>query len=216
MATKRLIAALLVISALLTADSGFSREKADRQRSAGLVKHVLDGDTIILDTGEKVRYLGIDAPEVSHDGEPSECYARKAKEANSRMVFGKRVTLRYASIPRDRYGRLLAYVIVPDGTCANLELVRSGNACLYTKGEQLEMLPDLMAAQREAIKQRRGMWEACRVKPSPFYRGNSNTHAFHRSWCPLGVRLSARNRTRFPDRWSALLEGFHPCRRCKP
>ena len=81
------------------------------------VRHVIDGDTIELDNGEKVRYIGIDAPEERHrlgnewvyDPEP---YAEEAARENRKLVEGKKVRLEYDEEKRDKYGRLLAYVYV--------------------------------------------------------------------------------------------------------
>ncbi len=194
-------------------------------RAAGLARlpaeasvgFVSDGDTIILDDGEKVRYLGIDAPEIGHGGDPSECYAQKSRKANIAMVIGKKITLRYGIEKRDRYGRLLAWVFLPDGTCVNIEMVRSGNAWVYRNGEKdREMLPTLLKAQREAISNRRGIWGACTSRPSPVYCGNLKTYTFHRPGCPLGREISQRHKISFADRLDAFSEGFSPCRVCKP
>jgi micrococcal nuclease len=66
------------------------------------VKRVIDGDTIVLNNGEKVRYIGIDTPERDED------YYNKAKEFNKKLVEGKTVRLETDVQQRDRYGRLLA------------------------------------------------------------------------------------------------------------
>ena len=182
----------------------------------GKVQAVYDGDTVRLETGENVRYLGMDAPEVAHSREPADCFGDAARRANAIMVLGKKVTLRYEGETVDHYGRLLAYVFLPDGTCVNLEMVKSGNASIYRTVERFGMLPEFIRAQREAIKERRGLWGACPVKPAAAYFGNIHTFVFHRPECEFGREISALNRTRFPDRWAALDEGFSPCRACKP
>lgn len=191
---------------------------AARLPSEAAVTFVCDGDTIVLEGGEKVRYLGIDAPETGHDGEPSGCYAQKARKANMGMVLGKRITLRRGIETRDRYGRLLAWVFLPDGTCVNIEMIRSGDAWVYRSGENadLEMFPTLLAAQRDAIANRRGIWGACSAKPARVYFANLKTYVFHRPECTLGRAISFRHRISFTDRLSAFSEGFSPCRVCKP
>jgi micrococcal nuclease len=200
---------LLVVAASVP---GISEERPYE----GKVQAVFDGDTVQLETGEKVRYLGMDAPEVAHNGEPADCFGYAARRANSAMVLGKGVFLRYEGKDVDHYGRLLAYVFLADGTFVNLEMVKSGNACVYRTAESFGMLPEFISAQREAIKDHRGLWGACPVRPATVYLGNSHTFVFHRPECEYGREMSERNTTRFADRWSALSEGFSPCRVCKP
>ncbi|MCD6156606.1 MAG: thermonuclease family protein [Candidatus Atribacteria bacterium] len=92
-----------------------------------IVEEVIDGDTIKLKSGERVRYIGIDTPELKgKDGKP-EFYAWEAKEANRKLVEGKKVKLEFDVEKRDRYGRLLAYVYV-DGLMVNEWLVANGYA----------------------------------------------------------------------------------------
>jgi micrococcal nuclease len=184
--------------------------------SSGKVVSVFDGDTILLDTGEKVRYLGIDAPEVAHEDHPAECYGTKAKKANGKWVFNKRVTLRYDREKKDRYGRLLAYVFSPEGKCVNEEMLRAGYAFVFKISKGFERFKSFLSIQRGAMRNRRGMWGACTVKLEDHYRGNRNSFIFHRPECPFGKRTSKKNRIRFETRESAFEEGYRPCRRCKP
>ncbi len=219
-----IISILSAISLCLTlsaqAGSGKAGPAAESARltAEATVTLVCDGDTIVLDSGEKVRYLGIDAPETGHGGDPSECYAQKSRKTNIAIVLGKRITVRYGIEKRDRYGRLLAWVFLPDGTCVNFEMVRSGSAWVYRKGENadLELLPGLLEAQREAILNRSGLWEACSATPSPVYFGNLKTFVFHRPRCLLGSETSRLNQISFADRLRAFSEGFSPCRICRP
>ncbi|MHC1728089.1 MAG: thermonuclease family protein [Syntrophobacteraceae bacterium] len=201
---------LIVILAGSSTAAGFAGPKEGR------VKAVIDGDTVVLETGARVRYLGVDSPEIGHDGDPSDCHGNAAKGANSDMVLGRKVDLSYERAKTDSHGRFLAYVFLPDGTCVNLELLRSGNAFIYRTADGFTMFQEFMAAQREAIKERRGLWGACSVRPAAGYVGNRHTFVLHRHECDLAGEMSARNRRRFGDRWSAFGEGFRPCRMCKP
>jgi micrococcal nuclease len=216
MFARRTAANVLVILALTTGAWGGSPAASGNLPKEGTVRFVADGDTVILETGEKVRYLGIDAPEVGHGGEPSECYGQESKKANSEMVLGKKVTLSYGRRTQDHYGRLLAFVHGPDGNFVNLELIKSGNAHIYRDNERLEFYPVFLQAQREAIGERRGLWGMCRVKPAAFYLGNRDSHVFHRPGCRLAREMSAPGRVRFADRWAALYKGYRPCRVCAP
>ncbi|MFA6356488.1 MAG: thermonuclease family protein, partial [Candidatus Omnitrophota bacterium] len=88
------------------------------------VSKVIDGDTVVLENGEHVRYIGIDTPE---KGRP---YYSEAKRQNEKLVKGRKVRLEFDAGKADRYGRVLAYVY--DGnTFVNEELVRNGYALAY-------------------------------------------------------------------------------------
>ena len=88
------------------------------------VTRVIDGDTIIIDTGQRVRYIGIDTPEVYPQ---PEAYGTEATQANRNLVEGKKVRLEQDVTETDKYGRLLRYVYTDD-TLINAELVRLGLA----------------------------------------------------------------------------------------
>ncbi|SFM93433.1 thermonuclease family protein [Thermodesulforhabdus norvegica] len=183
----------------------------------GRVVAVFDGDTIMLEGGIKVRYLGIDTPEVEHDDNPADCFGPEAARANASMVMGKRVKLRYDPAQlRDRHGRLLAYVYLSDGRCVNEVLIRDGYGWVLRKPEGFQKLLHFLDLQRSAIKQKKGLWGACPVKAEPFYVGNRRSFVFHRPSCPFGRSISPRNAVKFITREDAFNQGFHPCRRCKP
>jgi endonuclease YncB( thermonuclease family) len=89
---------------------------------------VIDGDTVILEGGEHLRYLGIDAPEI---GDSPECYGQEALWANIDLVENKTLSLYFDRQQRDRYGRLLAYAYLPDGDFVNRWLIRQGYATTW-------------------------------------------------------------------------------------
>jgi len=123
------------------------------------VQEGIDGDTIVLTTGEKIRYLMIDTPEIS--GSPPDCFGIEAKDYNRDLVLQKEVTLEYDVECRDRFDRLLAYVSV-QGREVNSLLVERGYACvLYIppNGEDRRTEFDTLEAQAKAGQ--RGMWGAC-------------------------------------------------------
>ncbi len=127
------------------------------------VARVIDGDTIVLTSGERIRYLLLDAPETTlghHD-----CYGSNATDFNSDMVAGKDISLRYEVQCTDIYGRLLAYITV-DGTEVNPLLVERGYACVLhippNGDDRVAEFEDLEARARE---ERRGIWGACDPLP---------------------------------------------------
>jgi len=206
------ILALFIGWEVFLSGAGWARELAP----GGKVAQVFDGDTILLESGERVRYLGIDSPELAHDAKPADCHGKEAREANASLVLHKKVALQYDREHKDIHGRLLAYVILEDGRCANAEILRGGYAYVYRTSEGFSRLNEFLSLQRDAIRSRRGMWGNCFAKPAPYYWGNRRSFVMHRPECPLVKAMKHRNQTRFQTRLAGLEEGFRPCRRCKP
>ncbi len=177
---------------------------------------VRDGDTVILDTGQKVRLLGIDTPELEREGQPADFLAHKAKRALADLAQGKRVRLEYDKLRYDRYGRTLAFLFLPDGTNLSRELVRQGLAHVLTVPPNMRFREELLAAQREAIEACRGIWLKALKQDEPFYLGNKRSLIFHRPTCPQGETTAKRNRQHFNSITDAYLQGYSPCRMCKP
>lgn len=159
--------ALLMLAALFVAVSaaGCSELPSGGSGSAstghGVVQHVVDGDTIVLRGGARVRLLQVDAPEV-HAG--PECGGREASAAARRLLpAGTKVRLERdpVSDDRDRYGRLLRYVWVGD-TVVNLELVRDGLAMPYFyRGGRGRYAAQLERLARRARSRSAGLWGQC-------------------------------------------------------
>jgi endonuclease YncB( thermonuclease family) len=130
-----------------------SHEAAQSQPQSafsGKVVRVLDGDTIdVMHDGrsERIRLNAVDCPE------KGQAFGTRAKEFASSLVFGQTVTVH--STGRDRYGRTIADVVLPDGRSLNQELVKAGMAWwyrAYSKDKTLESL------ESEARSQKRGLW----------------------------------------------------------
>jgi len=119
------------------------------------VTAVIDGDTIEIEGGETVRYIGIDTPETD------ECYGPEATEANRELVGGKEVILIRDVENRGKYERLLRYVIA-DGRFVNGELVRLGYAEPRSYGESVMFQQVLTLFGRYAMEQQVGLWGQCR------------------------------------------------------
>jgi micrococcal nuclease len=133
----------------------------------GTVERVVDGDTIHVRLGarvEKVRYIGINTPEVHHPTKGEEPGGREAAEVNRRLVEGKRVRLELDVQERDRYRRLLAYVWVSD-VMVNAELVRLGYAQVMTIPPNVRYQEMFLKLQREAREAGRGLWAALSSRP---------------------------------------------------
>jgi len=125
-----------------------------------LVVRVIDGDTVELENGERVRYLGIDTPETVHPDKPVECYGPEASERNKLLVEGKRVRLLRDGPDRDSYDRLLRYVFV-GGTFVNGDLVWGGYAYARSYGDVQLLYQTLVQLERSAREGGRGLWKSC-------------------------------------------------------
>lgn len=123
------------------------------------VSRVIDGDTIQLETGQTVRYIGIDTPETVHPAKPVECFGKEAADKNKELVLGKNVQLEKDVSETDKYGRLLRYVWVGE-TLVNDNLVRNGFAKSSSYPPDIKYQTQLMEAEREARKNNRGLWSS--------------------------------------------------------
>ena len=122
-----------------------------------LVIRVIDGDTIEIQGGERVRYIGIDAPETVHPSKPVEHFGKEATEKNRELVEGKRVRLEKDVEDRDEYGRLLRYVW-RDNMMVNAELVRLGYAYSYSLPPNIKYQELFLQLEKKAREQGLGLW----------------------------------------------------------
>jgi len=141
-----------------------------------IVTKVYDGDTIEISTGDKVRYIGIDAPELhkKSDGfweEINEPFAKEAFEKNKALVYGKKVKLVFDKEKKDRYGRLLCYVFI-DNIFVNELLLSEALAFPYIKPPNTYFKKRLLDAFKKAFLSRKNLFSSV-IKPSEinFYIG---------------------------------------------
>jgi micrococcal nuclease len=132
------------------------------------VSRVIDGDTIeVTKEGviEKVRLIGIDTPEVVDPRKPVECFGKEASQKAKELLTGKQVILiaDRSQQNKDRYGRLLRYVFLEDGTHINKQLISEGYASEYTYSTPYQYQAEFRQAQQEAQAAQRGLWagDAC-------------------------------------------------------
>lgn len=127
-----------------------------------LVSRVIDGDTIELSNGKKVRYIAMDTPETVDPRKPIQCFGVEASNRNKQLVEGKTVLLEKDISETDRYGRLLRYVYI-DGVFVNLFLVQEGFAYSYTYPPDVKYQSQFTEAERLAREQKRGLWGSCPI-----------------------------------------------------
>jgi endonuclease YncB( thermonuclease family) len=123
-----------------------------------LVEHVIDGDTIELDGGEKVRLIGVDTPETVHPEKPVERFGKEASNFTHGLVAGKKVRLEYDWQRTDKYGRTLAYAYLEDGMFVNAEIVKQGFGFAYVK-YPFKYIEEFRGYEREARAAGRGLWQ---------------------------------------------------------
>ena len=144
-------------------------------QSSGLVGYakvirVIDGDTIEIENGKKVRYIGINSPEKTNGGE---CYSSESTGKNSELVLGKTVRLEKDISERDKYDRLLRYVYVDpppsdtssgQGVFVNEVMVSDGYATVATYPPDVKYKDTIINAERRAREEGKGLWGECRVE----------------------------------------------------
>jgi micrococcal nuclease len=158
-----LLVALAAVLAMATLAGGGD---ADSTLAARVI-YVIDGDTVIVDTedgerGVHVRLIGIDTPEISHSGGPSECFGVRAGRITRSLALGRRVVLEPGRERHDRYGRLLAYVQVVGGP-DDLEatLLERGAAHTLAIAPNTDRAAAYSELERAARRAGRGLWSAC-------------------------------------------------------
>jgi len=170
----------------------------------GTLIHVVDGDTLNVDLGgtvERIRLIGIDTPETVKPNSPVECFGREASAQAKQLLNGQAVSIEAdpSQDTRDRYGRLLAYIWLADGTLANFELVAGGYAYEYTYDQPYTYQQQFKQAQQDAQAAQRGHWPpaTCNGVHSPVGAATSAPAAGQ------GAPASSHGYAAKPDRASA-------------
>lgn len=121
------------------------------------VERVIDGDTIITDEGERIRYIGIDTPETVHPSKPVEFFGEEASKKNKEFVEGKTVELEFDIEELDRYDRTLAYIWLGD-EMINAKLLVEGYAQISTYPPNVRYVDYFLSLQEEARVNLVGLW----------------------------------------------------------
>lgn len=175
---------------------------------------VVDGDTLYLDNGEKVRMVGINTPERGVDGYIS------SKNFLQKLCLNKEIGLDVDNAKnKDKYGRTLAVVIV-DGKNVNEILLKEGLAEImyippsefypYNWANDSAHVPDAYSTYSNT------QGESSSSSDSGDYIGNSNSGKFHKPTCKWGQKTADHNRVYFSDRNTAISQGYKPCKVCNP
>jgi len=167
------------------------------------VAYVIDGDTLVTEEGSRIRFLGINTPEIwKKEGDaPDQPWGRDA--ANFLKVLlpsGSKVGLIYEEGRREgKYGRTLAYV-VRDGELLNEIILAKGYGKFEDYGETVEYEEILKKAEREARVRGKGVWEGQGKLKSPrYYVASKNGKYYHSPSSEYGKKISEKNRLRLTE-----------------
>lgn len=170
------VALLLLVVGIVTGLQPFgekvelveSGESEQSQSEFFQVTHVFDGDTFSVDVesgSETVRVIGIDSPETGEKYTNKECFSKEASAKAVKLLQGEFVRLEADSTQanRDKYGRLLRYVFLEDGTFFNQVMIEEGFAEEYTYNDsKYKYQDDFLTAQQQAKENKVGMWARCK------------------------------------------------------
>ena len=139
-------------------------ENVENNNTYYKVKKVSDGDTFWIDNGtekgEKIRLIGIDAPESRATGKKQKQYfGEEAKQYLTQLILNKEVRLGYDITKKDQYKRTLAYVYLKDGTFLNAHLIQNGYAIIMTIQPNTKHADLFYKLQQEARENKRGLWK---------------------------------------------------------
>ncbi|MDH7476388.1 MAG: thermonuclease family protein [Microgenomates group bacterium] len=159
-----------LINHILTGSPTVTNRQINIDQRPVMVIRVIDGDTIVLENNQKLRYIGIDAPETVNPKKEIECFGKEASEKNRQLVEGKYVYLEKDVSETDKYGRLLRYVWLKDQDNATGEalfvndyLVSQGFAFAATFPPDVKYAKRFLEAEKEARNHRRGLWSSCSI-----------------------------------------------------
>ena len=193
-----------------------SSKKAQKTAPAptARVDYVIDGDTLIMESREKIRFLGINTPEIrkSHGGlmqGVEQPWGRDAANYLKRLLTGKEVSLEFEGERTGKYGRLLAYVIM-DGENINLRLVRLGYARFNDYGKKIKYDREFRQVESRARVRNLGLWGGKgRFKAPVYYLAGREGEYFHKTNCPRLKAIPSRDRFRVTKE-EALKMGLKP------
>ncbi|MDA1316589.1 MAG: thermonuclease family protein [bacterium] len=152
----------------IAAETTSVEEVAPNQFEKAFVKEVVDGDTLILDSDKRVRFIGVDTPETVHPKKSVQCYGREASNKTKALLNDKWIYLEKDVSETDRYARLLRYIYLPNPNnpnevlFVNEYLIEQGYGTVITYPPDVKYHDRLVDAQRMAQDEKRGLWGECK------------------------------------------------------
>lgn len=173
------------------------------------VKIVYDGDTVVLEDGRKIRFLGINTPEVQHRDKPADAGGDEAKRWLTDKLKNAKVRLEVGVEETDKYDRILAHLFTEQKEHINLQLVAAGLASVSIYPPELLYVDELVKAQDQAEQAKLGIWGRPEYAAIPV---GSLTEAGHPGWTRLvgkvvNIRLTRKSvYLEFSDAFEARIE----------
>jgi micrococcal nuclease len=180
-----------------------------------VVNKIINGNTIQLDTGEIVKYIGIEAPELNMKEGGPEFFARQASRQNQKLVLLKKVRLEFDKEKKDSEGRTLAYVFVKN-VFVNAELIKLGFAKTNIVPPNDKYKNMFLDYEKKAKQSEKGLWQEAKKDTETSYIGNKRSYAFHRPSCKLIDKIPEKSKIIFRNRADAIKIGYIPDKACKP
>lgn len=140
------------------------------------VKKVYDGDTVLLSNGNKVRFLGINTPEVEGRHKSAQAGGEEAKRWLQKTLKNKKIRLEKDVEKQDKYNRLLAHLFTKDKQHINLELVKRGLATVNIHPPNLKYTNELIKAQQQAEQNKLGVWQRKEYTPKQVNKLNRSNY----------------------------------------
>ncbi len=167
---------------------------------------VIDGDTIILNNSERVRFSGINAPEVG------ECFYEEAKHRLEGLILNKDIFLERDRTDKDKYGRLLRYVYF-NKSLVNLFLVQEGFVKVYHKYKSdTKRYEKLKEIEDESKLFNKGLWNCKKKENKCLYVRSKKTKIYHKPNCKWAKRIKPQNKVCYTKKEE--VKELKPCKIC--
>lgn len=187
------------------------------------VTRVVDGDTIVIETGEKVRFILVNTPESVHpDASLNSEFGKLASDYTYNHLHDQTIYLEKDVSDTDRYGRLLRYIYLSDGSFFNEQLVKEGYAQLATFPPDVKYLDTIQAAETYARENKLGLWayedsdETLVDASEGKYVASVKSDKIHLLDCRHVSSISDNNKIYFKSLEQAYKKDYIPCKACSP
>ena len=210
----RLLFVIILFALVISGEALWTFSGGDPRGEWVLVTEAVDGDTISVGRGWRsttVRLIGVDTPETVHPEKPVEFLGPGASEFTKKQLEGKKVYLEFEpSNYYDKYGRLLAYVVIQDGTLFNVELIKQGYARVIAPSP-FHRYKEFRSYEQEARVKGLGLWAAkdiCRE-----IIGNRLSKIYRLPGDAGYGRIKEENRVYFDTEEGAIKAGYRRAKR---
>jgi micrococcal nuclease len=186
------------------------------EKQAVFVQEVITGDTLRLEGGNTLKYIGLQAPPLQSRIPLIREYGSEALEFNKKIVGGKKVLIEWGSQIRDNQRDLLGYVYLEDGTFVNQEILRAGHAKVKIIPPNIKHAAAFRKFELEARRNKSGLWK--KEPENPFlkseYIGEKNTKIYYLPNSPELDRIPQAGLVTFQSRVQAKAAGYRACFTC--